>query len=184
MALPSGLSSSNMINSKTVFANEDGISETMYTSINTSHVSDTTGISGQEPATITVIEKDLSQLNQKNLLASLFLMEKAVVSNVYEKKLISYRDIIDVEAMEEKRLAYLAKQAQRAEENVDENSDLEDQNELIENGIYSDLFLDQTEYLETASFAQSLQLLWCYRCELTRGREVMNMTFNKVNEVM
>jgi hypothetical protein len=135
MPLSNGVSSSNMINSKTVFGNEDGMSDVIYSSINTSQVSDSTGINGQEPATITVIEKELSQLNQKSVLASLMLMEKAVVSNIYEKKLISYRDIIDVEALEEKRLLYLSQQARNSEENNDENSDQEDPNDQNENGI-------------------------------------------------
>lgn len=127
------MSSSNIINSKTVFGNDDVMSETVYTSITTSHISDATGLDGQEPAVISVAERDLSQLNQKNLLSSLLLMEKAIVSNLYEKKLISYRDIIDVEAMEEKRLLFLSQQAGNAEENSAE-SDEDDQNEQNEPG--------------------------------------------------
>lgn len=178
------MSSSNMINSKTVFGNEDGMSETVYTSITTSHISESTGINNQEPATISVVEKDLSQLNQKTLLASLLLMEKAVVSNAYEKKLISYRDITDAEALEEKRLLYISQHAQNAQDNDDENSDREDQNEQNDIGTYKQIhFLEATDVLEPGTYAQSLQLLWCYRCELTRGREVMSMTFNKANEV-
>lgn len=110
------------------------MTESVYTSITTSQMSDTGGIDGQEPAVIMIVEKDLTQLNQKNLLASLMLMEKAIVSNLYEKKLISYRDITDVEALEEKRLIYLSQQARNAEENGGE-SDQDDQNEQNEVGI-------------------------------------------------
>jgi hypothetical protein len=183
-ALSNDISSSNVIASKTIFGNEDVNSETVYTSIMSSHISDTTGMTTQEPAVITVVEKDLSQLNQKNILASLLLMEKAIVSNNYEKKLISYRDLVDAEAMEGKRLLYLSQQAKNAEDNGDDNSDQEEYPEQNATGMdYIIYIIDQVDVLENTNFAHSLQLLWCYRCELTRGREVMSMAFNKANEV-
>ena len=173
-----------MINSKSVYKNEDILSETVYTSITASHNSDSVTANGQEPAVIAIAEKDISQLNQKNLLASLFQMEKAVISNIYEKKLISYRDIVDAEFSEEIRLQLLAQNAQIADENLDENSDQEDARDPgPKEGIPFIQKLYQVDILDGANFVQSLQLLWCYRCELTRGREVMNMAFNKLNEV-
>jgi hypothetical protein len=53
-------------------------------------------------------------------------MEKAVLANNYEKKLVEYRDIVDIEILEQKRLQELYRQLQFAEENQGEEDDEED----------------------------------------------------------
>jgi dynein intermediate chain 4, axonemal len=77
----------------------------------------------------------------------------------------------DCEQLEQKRVQELIRQTteQNAEDNNNqfENEEKEaDKNEM--------------EYLNPNSY--SLQPLWGYRCELTRGRQVMYTTWNKQNE--
>ena len=118
-------------------------------------------------------------------------MEKAVVANLYEKKLVAYRDIVDVEISEEKRIQFLMQQTQMNDENAEDGG--EDDGNAYGNpvapqiqigiGCITKLSRVEDRVEEDSASAQSLQLLWSYRCELTRGRNVMYMSFNKANEV-
>jgi hypothetical protein len=118
----------------------------------------------------------LSQLNQSHLQNSLDLMERAVVTNNYEKKIISYRNVHDCEEMETKRVRDIIRE--HADQNLDENN-----NDNEDKGFFLILILDsknEKESLNPNSF--SLVPLWGYRCELTRGRQVMYTSWNKQNE--
>lgn len=56
------LLSGNAIGSRSVFANEDGISETVFSSVFGASTTEAGGPAANEPAATTVVEKDLSQV--------------------------------------------------------------------------------------------------------------------------
>ncbi|KAH6573738.1 hypothetical protein BASA60_005920 [Batrachochytrium salamandrivorans] len=97
-------------------------------------------------------------LNSARLAHNLALMERAIVGNNYKEKLISYRNLADAEMTEQKRVQEIMNL--KLHENQDNTIDS----------------------YEQESHAPTLQLLWSYRCELTRGRNVMCMAWNKQNE--
>ncbi|KAI8926599.1 WD40-repeat-containing domain protein [Entophlyctis helioformis] len=111
-------------------------------------------------------------VNSDKLVQSLQLMERAVVGNNYEKKLISYRNVADAEKMETKRIQEIMRAIERdnEENNMDgyEREGKEGQN------------MSEMDHLNNN--IPTLQLLWSYRCELTRGRSVLYMAWNKQNE--
>ncbi|RKO92733.1 WD40-repeat-containing domain protein [Blyttiomyces helicus] len=109
-------------------------------------------------------------LNQENLRNSLFIMERAIVTNTYEKKLIMFRDIVDAEeqTLNQRRLG---EAATRMADMLEEEQAAADAAELQEN-----------EEKRPEDALPTLQSLWQYRCELTRGRIVMYMSWNKQNE--
>ena len=120
-------------------------------------------------------------------------MERAIVSNIYDKKLISYRDVADAEVLEQKRLMSLLEKDQFEDETPDNNPKRPIESlgilylNLSKNNLNSmiiSLFVivDTKSELEESG-AHVLQLLWSYRCESTRGRPVSNVCLNKANEV-
>lgn len=109
-------------------------------------------------------------------------MEKAVAGNIYSKKMIAYRNVPDCELLELARIA-------------EENQIIPDVSKL--NGLEDDEELDSGETskhhkrvtLDAGSThdlinpnAYTLQPLWAYRCELTRGRLVSFVAWNELNE--
>ncbi|KAI8801466.1 WD40-repeat-containing domain protein [Cladochytrium replicatum] len=113
----------------------------------------------------------LTTLNQENLRNSLSIMERAVVANNYRKKLTSYRGVRDIEdiygigdgpdVFDEEVRPLSADEADL--DNVDvEASDV------------------PTDDLGTS--IPTLELLWSFRCELTRARSVTYIAWNKENE--
>ncbi|KAJ3024410.1 UNVERIFIED_CONTAM: WD repeat-containing protein 78 [Siphonaria sp. JEL0065] len=110
----------------------------------------------------------LAGLNQDNLKNSLLIMERAVVGNNYESKLIQYRNIQKPPEIP----------AQEARPQTRDSAD--------QDGEYNeDADEDLDEDLEEEAYGANiptLTALWTYRCEVTRGRSVMYMAFNKQNE--
>ncbi|KAI9099413.1 WD40-repeat-containing domain protein [Phlyctochytrium arcticum] len=114
----------------------------------------------------------INALNQENLRNSLTIMERAVVANNFEKRLIQYRDVVDAEEAEQKRI--IAK------------------NEAIAEGMSDLAELRAEEALAAGEKAKedkrdvdsipTVDFLWSYRCELTRGRPVTFLAWNKDNE--
>ncbi|KAJ3257625.1 WD repeat-containing protein 78 [Boothiomyces macroporosus] len=99
----------------------------------------------------------------KGIMAQLSLMEKAVVGNNYEKRIISYRNAKDDGLIEQKRVSTIIQQ-----NNQQNNSEGPDENR-------------EAEELSTSNLP-TIQMLWSYRCDLSRGRHVTNMSWNKQNE--
>ncbi|KAJ2995330.1 WD repeat-containing protein 78 [Globomyces sp. JEL0801] len=102
-------------------------------------------------------------VDPKRLLGQLSLVERAVVGNNYMKKLISFRNVPDDGDNEEKRLLALERQANEQEE----SHELENDEKLGNMSVNT---------------IPTLQLLWGYRCDLTRGRQVTYLCWNKQNE--
>ncbi|OAJ36279.1 hypothetical protein BDEG_20471 [Batrachochytrium dendrobatidis JEL423] len=118
-----------------------------------------------------IAEKEIAlNLKSDRLAYNLALMEQAVVGNNYEKKLLQYRNVPDAEMIEQKRVQEIMRSLEQTNEehNLD-NYDREEGHETAD--------ADSTN-----SQIPTLQLLWSYRCELTRGRSVMYMAWNRQNE--
>ncbi|KAJ3273838.1 WD repeat-containing protein 78 [Terramyces sp. JEL0728] len=107
----------------------------------------------------------------KGIMAQLSLMEKAVVGNNYEKKIISYRNAKDDGLIEEKRVGAIIQQNNQQNNQEGVTTVFEEEGENTR---------ETEEY--TNSNIPTIQLLWSYRCELSRGRHVTNMSWNKQNE--
>ncbi|KAL2916982.1 hypothetical protein HK105_203414 [Polyrhizophydium stewartii] len=118
-------------------------------------------------------DKDaITSINSERLVQSLTLMEQAVVGNNYEKKLISYRNVPDAEKIEQKRIQDMLRALEHDnEDNAIEGYDREGKD-----------MQNMTDMDHLNNGIPTLQLLWSYRCELTRGRSVMYMAWNKQNE--
>ncbi|KAI9343174.1 WD40-repeat-containing domain protein [Obelidium mucronatum] len=109
----------------------------------------------------------MAGLNQDNLKNSLLIMERAVVGNNYESKLVQYRNIKPPEVS-------------AAQEIRPQTRELGDQD-----GEYNEEEEDMDEEAEEEAYGANiptLTALWNYRCEVTRGRSVMYMAWNKQNE--
>ncbi|KAJ3075252.1 WD repeat-containing protein 78, partial [Rhizoclosmatium hyalinum] len=114
-------------------------------------------------------EKDaalLATLDQDSLKHSLLIMERAVVGNNYENKLIMYRNI---QKPQDLPPSARPKTKDSGEEGEDENDE-----EIIED--------DEDEEESYGAHIPTLNALWSYRCEVTRGRSVMYLAWNKENE--
>lgn len=91
------------------------------------------------------------------------------MTNTYEKKIISYRNVYDSELVERRRIQEAVRLA--AEQNADDSVFEQEEKEVK---------MD-VEFLNP--HALTIQPLWGYRCELTRGRQVMYISTNVLNEV-
>lgn len=90
-------------------------------------------LGGTQPGSArTKEEENYSSLNyEEHLIDSLNLMERAVVSNNYEKKLISYRNVVDCEEIELKRVQEITRLS--IEKDLDiENNENEDKGNIIQ----------------------------------------------------
>ncbi|KAJ3102385.1 WD repeat-containing protein 78 [Phlyctochytrium planicorne] len=146
-------------------------------------------------------DKDVVNINmlpQDALRTSLLVMERAVMGNNYDKKYLLYRNI-DEEAEAAARLRHLNDVANEAKELVEEshrvqNEEGEEGDEGNGEGIDGEENEGEREAVDEAdaedakkndslsSGIPTLNALWSYRCELTRGRMVMYMAWNKQNE--
>ncbi|KAJ3321694.1 WD repeat-containing protein 78 [Boothiomyces sp. JEL0866] len=107
----------------------------------------------------------------KGIMTQLSLMEKAVVGNNYEKKIISYRNAKDDGLVEEKRVSAIIQQNNQQNNPEGVTTVFEQDNENMR---------EAEEY--ATNNIPTIQLLWSYRCDLSRGRHVTNMSWNKQNE--
>ncbi|KAJ8325836.1 hypothetical protein O5D80_006023 [Batrachochytrium dendrobatidis] len=120
-----------------------------------------------------IAEKEIAlNLKSDRLAYNLALMEQAVVGNNYEKKLLQYRNVPDAEMIEQKRV----QEIMRSLEQTNEEHNLDNYDREGKEGH------ETTDADSTNSQIPTLQLLWSYRCELTRGRSVMYMAWNRQNE--
>jgi hypothetical protein len=99
----------------------------------------------------------------ETLIENLSRIERALVGNNYDKKLIAYRNVPDQGEIESVRVSKILKSAEENE---------------AEAPTKTQISVDNDE----ASNIPTLQQLWNYKCELTRGRVVNCMCFNKQNE--
>lgn len=168
------LISSNALGSRSVFG--ETMSETVFSSVFGATPSENAATRNAEAgSTATVVEKDLSQFNPASFMATLHLMEKAIVGNTYEKRLLAYRDVQDAEVLEEKRIQIISQQERLSDDNNMTSND------YLAAAAATEMQLDKQDV--DGPGAQALRLLWSYRCELTRGRNVCYTALNKANEV-
>ncbi|KAJ3227804.1 WD repeat-containing protein 78 [Clydaea vesicula] len=127
------------------------------------------------------IDKDAAffALNQENLQESLLIMERAVVGNNYMHKLLAYRNVPELPVEE---VVIVEPEVVEGEDKVQaEEIEQDDEQEDVEESEN----IEETESNKPDQFATnipSMQFLWSFRCELTRGRVVMYMAWNKHNE--
>lgn len=168
------LISTNAIGSRSAFG--ETMSETVFSSVFGATPSENAASATPDAGSVLAVDKDLSQLNNPSFVSTLQLMEKAIVGNIYEKRLIAYRDVQDAEALEEKRLQVIMQQERMSDDNAMTSSEY-----LAAARATTETQFDKHDVDEPG--AQALQLLWSYRCELTRGRAVCYTALNKINEV-
>ncbi|KAJ3004865.1 WD repeat-containing protein 78, partial [Thoreauomyces humboldtii] len=115
-----------------------------------------------------ITEVGTASLNQDALRTSLQVMERAVVANNFEKKVLQYRDVVDAEDAAKQRAA-----AKQALLNNIQHGSMDD--------IHPESSFDKTKELHGMEIP-TVDFLWSYRCELTRGRAVAFMAWNKQSE--
>jgi WD40 repeat protein len=103
-------------------------------------------------------------LDQNSVLDRLALVERAIVGNSYEKKVIMFRNVADDGMIEKKRTELLAQSKEETEQEAALKSQAQPKDDYATNSL------------------PALQLLWNYKCELTRGRSISCVSLNKQNE--
>ncbi|KAJ3171990.1 WD repeat-containing protein 78 [Geranomyces variabilis] len=122
------------------------------------------GPPGREDVLDMMGEVGIASLNQDALRTSLQIMERAVVANNFEKKVLLYRNVVDAEDAVKQRHA-------------------ERQQLLNQHGSLDDLLPPPQAVKEPHGMEiPTVEFLWSYRCELTRGRAVTFMAWNKQSE--
>ncbi|TPX30656.1 hypothetical protein SeMB42_g07886 [Synchytrium endobioticum] len=116
---------------------------------------------------------DLLSVNQDSLRSSLQTMERAVVGNNYLKRLMTYRDVADLDddaSGQQQQQRVLSSQITLGlpGSNLRSSSSLGSRTLSAGHDLPADI--------------PSLQLLWSFRCELTRGRSVNYIAWNWQNQ--
>ncbi|KAJ3296363.1 WD repeat-containing protein 78 [Borealophlyctis nickersoniae] len=157
--------------SRSVFVGDDTVSE--YASVGPGANAPGDREEKSEMAVLGAESLTLNSLNQSNLRNSLLIMERAIVGNTYEKKLMEFRNITEAGKDDEKRGAGRDAKAEEGVEGgaIAAGAGLDDSTSEI-----------AREEKKEVDRIPTLQFLWSYRCELTRGRCVMYMAWNKQNE--
>ncbi|KND02527.1 uncharacterized protein SPPG_02986 [Spizellomyces punctatus DAOM BR117] len=116
-------------------------------------------------------EVTLAGLNQKNLQNSLLVLERAVVANNFEKKLLQYRNVMDAEEAKQREIAARQEALDQTPEGLPGASP--------GGPAAGDKARDDKRDVDSIP---TVDFLWSYRCELTRGRAVSFLVWNKENE--
>ncbi|XP_064928011.1 dynein axonemal intermediate chain 4 isoform X2 [Columba livia] len=118
-------------------------------------------------------------LTSQNLQQDLFFMERILMENIFQPKLAAYRQfpiLLDPNITSDASGAVAAvKEAQQEE--PDEEKDEKEQEEVL---IDASILLDLTKTPEER-VPPSLEHLWSYLCDVTRGHSVSSMAWSKVN---
>ncbi|KAI9009825.1 WD40-repeat-containing domain protein [Gaertneriomyces semiglobifer] len=110
----------------------------------------------------------LAPLNQEALRNSLLTAERAVVLNNYEKKLLQYRNATEVTETD----------YERSKDHEDELG-ADSQDPVADGNAAQEKIKEGKRDLDSIP---TVDFLWSYRCELTRGRPVMFLAWNRQNE--
>jgi len=128
----------------------------------------------------------ISSLNQENFLNSLHIMECAVVSNNYFDLLVEYRDLPSLvnNRKPKKKVPKKSKGSVNSEEDDDddENENDEDENENEENEENEENNDEDNKNLTNFLLdtqLPSLPFLWSFKCDLSRGRSISQIAWNK-----
>ncbi|NXJ26102.1 WDR78 protein, partial [Dicrurus megarhynchus] len=114
-------------------------------------------------------------LTSENLKQDLVVMERILMENIFQPKLAVYRQIpvlIEPDVTSDT-------DGEEAEEEEDEE-EKKDEKKQKETSFKSSALSDVNQGPAEAA-APSLEQLWSYRCDLTSGRSVSSMAWNKVN---
>jgi len=118
----------------------------------------------------------LSSLNQENIINSLHVMECAIVSNNYYDLLVEYRDLPSLKGPKKPQKKMPKKSSSSL--NSDEDDEEEENEEFDENDENNDEANNLTNFLLDAKLP-SLPFLWSFKCDLSRGRNVTQIAWNK-----
>ncbi|ORX43774.1 WD40 repeat-like protein [Piromyces finnis] len=127
----------------------------------------------------------VSALNQENFLASLHVMECVVVSNNYFDLLVEYRDLPSLAGDKKPRLIKKKTRKSRNSINEDSNYDEDDDNgdnDENDNDDNDEATEDSNNNLTNFLLdtqLPSLPFLWSFKCDLSRGRNVSQIAWNK-----
>ncbi|NXH87487.1 WDR78 protein, partial [Edolisoma coerulescens] len=112
-------------------------------------------------------------LTSENLKQDLVVMERILMENIFQPKLAVYRQIpVLIEPV-----VTSDTEREEGEEEEEEKKDEKNQEETSSKlSILSDVNKSPAE-----AAAPSLEQLWSYRCDLTRGHSVSSMAWNKAN---
>lgn len=115
----------------------------------------------------------------------LALMERAIIGNNYSKKVLAYRNVPDEGLLEQKRVTQVIQQSLENEDNEEPQLEFDEKGNFLFLKILflcAALFVDNAKEEDTSNLVPNLRFLWFYRCELTKGRTVTDMSWNKQNE--
>ncbi|NXB78530.1 WDR78 protein, partial [Donacobius atricapilla] len=105
-------------------------------------------------------------LTSANLQQDLVVMERILMENIFQPKLAVYRQVpVLIEPV-------VTSDTEEAEEEEDEEEKVEEKQEEA---------LADASPSPAEGAGATLEQLWCYRCDLTRGHGVSSMAWNKVN---
>ncbi|NWT61076.1 WDR78 protein, partial [Erythrocercus mccallii] len=107
-------------------------------------------------------------LTSANLQQDLVVMERILMENIFQPKLAAYRQI-----------PVLIEPVVTSDTDEDEAEEEEDEEEKAEEK--QEEALSGAEESPAEGGGPSLEQLWSYRCDLTRGHSVSSMAWNKVN---
>ncbi|NWU32344.1 WDR78 protein, partial [Dyaphorophyia castanea] len=114
-------------------------------------------------------------LTSENLKRDLVVMERILMENIFQPKLAVYRQIPVL--IEPVVTSDTDREEDEEEEDEEEKKDKKKQEETpVKPSAVSDLNQSPAE-----AAAPSLEQLWCYRCDLTKGHSVSSMACNKLN---
>ncbi|NWV17793.1 WDR78 protein, partial [Origma solitaria] len=113
-------------------------------------------------------------LTSENLQQDLVVMERILMGNIFQPKLAAYRQIpvlIEPDVPSDTEV----------EEDSDEEHEEEKEDEKKEKTSHRSSVLSNVTQTAEEAEGPSLEQLWSYRCDLTRGHSVSSMAWNQVN---
>ncbi|XP_040421315.1 dynein intermediate chain 4, axonemal isoform X3 [Cygnus olor] len=144
-----------------------------------------TSVTTLESATLARIHEEEKNrleaiLTSENFQQDLFFMERVLMENIFQPKLAAYRQfpvLIDPAVTSDNvSMVVAVKEAKQEEHDKGKKSKEEQKEALIDPSIPSDL----NKALEE-TVPPSLEQLWSYTCDLTKGHNVSSMAWSKVN---
>ncbi|XP_061780909.1 dynein axonemal intermediate chain 4 isoform X1 [Nerophis lumbriciformis] len=124
-------------------------------------------------------------LQSESFQGNLFIMERCIAANIFQPKLASYRELAVMqdptsvsqpdseEPTEEKEEDEFEEGMKAVEEEKKEEEEKEEEKEEEE--------IEEEEKVEEEEERPDLEHLWTFCCELTKGRKITSMAWNKEN---
>ncbi|XP_054633072.1 dynein axonemal intermediate chain 4 [Dunckerocampus dactyliophorus] len=112
-------------------------------------------------------------LQSETFQRNLFVMERCIAANIFQPKLAAYRQLPEIQD------PYLVTQ-HNSEENTKEQEEDEDKEEKEVEEQEEEVIEEEGEEEEEQK-GPALEHLWTFCCELTKGRNITSMAWNKQN---